>query len=279
MSETVLITGATSGIGAEFARQFAARGCNLVLVARAQGPLQETAAALRGRWRVDVETIAADLLDDDGLGSVLARLRPGGDPEASGESEAGGESEATGSARQPGRGSAPVTVLVNNAGYGLVRPFADNPLAEEVRHLRIHVEVPVSLAHAALASMRPRGAGTIINVASVAGFIPRGTYGAAKAAMISFSRWANLTYGPEGIRVTAVCPGFVHTEFHQRMGADKASVPGFLWLDAGSVVRAALRDTAAGRAVSVPSARYKALTSLARVAPPSVVARLARRGR
>ncbi|TKV28640.1 SDR family NAD(P)-dependent oxidoreductase [Arthrobacter sp. NamB2] len=273
MSETVLITGATSGIGAEFARQFAARGCNLVLVARARGALQEAAVALCGRWGVDVETIAADLLNDDGLESVLARLRPGGAPEA------GEESGATGSAQQPGRGPAPVTVLVNNAGYGLVRPFADNPLAEEVRHLRIHVEVPVSLAHAALASMRPRGAGTIINVASVAGFVPRGTYGAAKAAMISFSRWANLTYGPEGIRVTAVCPGFVHTEFHQRMGADKASVPGFLWLDAGSVVRAALRDTAAGRAVSVPSARYKALTALARVAPSSVVARLARRGR
>lgn len=268
MTDTVLITGATSGIGAEFARQYAARGCALVLVARAPGPLEDTAQELRTRWGTDVETIAADLLDDDGLARVLARLRSG---------QAGPASD------QDRRGSAherpPVSVLVNNAGYGLVRPFADNTLDDEVRHLRIHAEVPLALAHAALQSMRPRGTGTVITVASVAGFTPRGTYGAAKAAMISFSRWANLTYGPEGIRITAVCPGFVHTQFHQRMGADKATVPGPLWLDAGLVVREAIRDTEAGRAVSVPSVRYKVLTALARVAPPSLVARLARRGR
>lgn len=273
MTDTVLITGATSGIGAEFAREFAERGCALVLVARAVAPLEETAAALRTRWGVDVETIAADLLDDGGLARVLARLRAAGLPDG-----ADGEPD-EGESRDGERGRAAVTVLVNNAGYGLVRPFADNPLDDEVRHLRIHVEVPLSLAHAALQSMRPRRAGTIINVASVAGFTPRGTYGAAKAAMISFSRWANLAYGPEGVRVTAVCPGFVHTDFHQRMGADKGSVPALLWLDAGLVVREALRDTAAGKAVSVPSIRYKALTALARVMPPSIVARLASRGR
>ncbi len=264
MTETVLITGATSGIGAEFARQFAARGCHLVLVARAPGPLEKTAAALRGQWGIGVEVIAADLLDEDGLARVLQRLTEAEVPQQAGGSD--------------GR-PAPVTVLVNNAGYGLVRPFADNTLDDEVRHLRIHVEVPLALAHAALQSMRPRRAGTIINVASVAGFAPRGTYGAAKAAMISFSRWANPTYEAEGIRVTAVCPGFVHTEFHQRMGADKSTVPGFLWLDAGLVVREALRDTAAGKAVSIPSIRYKALIVLARLAPSSLVARFAKRGR
>ncbi|AUZ88191.1 short-chain dehydrogenase [Arthrobacter agilis] len=269
MTGTVLVTGATSGIGAEFARQFAARGCDLVLVARAAGPLEETAAALRTRWGVQVETLAADLLDEDGLARVLARLDGGHD--------AGGTGSPAADRSQPG--VRPVTVLVNNAGYGLVRPFADNTLDDEVRHLRIHVEVPLTLAHAALQSMRPRRDGTIINVASVAGFTPRATYGAAKAAMISFSRWANLTYGPEGIRVTAVCPGFVHTEFHQRMGVDTSSVPEVLWLDAGLVVREGLRDTAAGRAVSIPSLRYKALTALARVAPSSIVARFATRGR
>lgn len=268
MIQTVLVTGATSGIGAEFARQFAARGCDLVLVARAPGPLAETAAALRSRWGVGVETIAADLLDDGGLARVLTRLR------AAGESGAAGVD-----AGSPGGLPAPVTVLVNNAGYGLVRPFADNTLDDEIRHLRIHLEAPLALAHAALRTMRPRRSGTIINVASVAGFTPRGTYGAAKAAMISFSRWANLTYGREGIRVTAVCPGFVRTGFHQRMGADEAGVPDPLWLDTGSVVRQALRDTAAGRAVSIPSARYKVLVALARVAPSSIVARLAQRGR
>ncbi|MHA7239709.1 SDR family NAD(P)-dependent oxidoreductase [Arthrobacter sp. TMS1-12-1] len=253
MTGTALITGATSGIGAEFARQLASRGCALVLVARAPGPLEEAAAALRAQG-VGVETIAADLLDDDGLARVLDRLRVVD-------------------------GRAPVTVLVNNAGHGLVRPFADNALDDEIGHLRIHVEVPLALAHAALQSMRPRRSGTIITVASVAGFTPRGTYGAAKAAMISFSRWANLAYGREGIRVTAVCPGFVRTDFHRRMGVDTSTVPAALWLDTGLVVRDALRDTAAGKAVSIPSLRYKALVALARVAPSSLVARLAARGR
>ncbi|WP_043444457.1 SDR family NAD(P)-dependent oxidoreductase [Arthrobacter sp. L77] len=254
MTETVLITGATSGIGAEFARQFAARGCDLVLVARSPGPLGDAASTYRAQG-VGVDTIAADLLDDDGLARVLDRLRT---------------AENT---------SAPVTVLVNNAGYGLVGPFADNALEDEIRHLRIHVEVPLALAHAALQSMRPRRAGTIITVASVAGFTPRGTYGAAKAAMISFSRWANVVYGREGIRVTAVCPGFVRTEFHQRMGMEASSIPAAMWLDVGLVVRDALRDTAAGKAVSVPSVRYKALVALTRVTPSSLVARLAGLGR
>ncbi|MBG6225833.1 short-subunit dehydrogenase [Arthrobacter sp. CAN_A2] len=276
MSETVLITGATSGIGAEFARQFAARGCDLVLVARSPGPLAEAAAAYRAQG-VAVEAIAADLLDDDGLARVLDRLRVAG--EGSGASRLPGAPSVTssGTGIEPGR--APVTVLVNNAGYGLVAPFADNALDDEIRHLRIHIEVPLALTHAVLQSMRPRRSGTIINVASVAGFTPRGTYGAAKAAMISFSRWANIAYGREGIRVTAVCPGFVRTEFHQRMGVDTSSVPAALWLDAGPVVRDALRDTAAGKAVSIPSLRYKALVALARVTPSSLVARLAARGR
>ena len=97
--------------------------------------------------------------------------------------------------------------------------------------------------------------------------------------MISFSRWANVAYGREGIRVTAVCPGFVRTEFHQRMGVEPSSVPAGLWLVVGPVVREALRDTAAGKAVSIPSLRYKALVGLARLAPSFLVARLAARGR
>lgn len=252
MVETALVTGATAGIGAEFARQFAAQGCSLVLVARSEGPLRETAEELRRRWGAAVEIVVADLLDDDGLARVQARLA---------------------------QAEVPVTILVNNAGYGLAEPFADNTLDDELRHLRIHVEIPLALAHTALVAMRPRRSGTIITVASVAGFTPRGTYGAAKAAMISFSRWANLTYRGEGIRVTAVCPGFVRTEFHQRMGVETSGIPSLLWLDAAQVVREALRDTAAGKGVSIPSRRYRVLTALARVVPAGLVARLAQRGR
>ncbi|KNC20245.1 short-chain dehydrogenase [Arthrobacter sp. RIT-PI-e] len=257
MTTTVLITGATSGIGAEFARQFAARGCDLVLVARSEESLGRTAADLRRTAGVEVEVLTADLLDDAARNRVLERIRAGGD----------------------GSGVPAVDVLVNNAGYGLPTSFADTSLEDEIDHLRIHVEVPLALAHGALQVMRRNGEGTVINVASVAGFVPRGSYGAAKAAMISFSRWANVAYGRDGVRVTALCPGFVHTDFHQRMGVDKGGIPRLLWLDAGFVVREALRDTAAGRAVSVPGLRYRALVAAARVLPPSLVTRAASLGR
>lgn len=252
MTETVLITGATAGLGAEFAQQLAEKGSNLVLVARDAGRLEETAQRLRKDHGVAVETLAADLLEEGGLARVTARL--------SGE-------------------AVPITTLVNNAGYGLQKAFADNPFDEERRHLRIHVEVPLALAHAALQGMRQRGGGRIINVASVAGFLPRGTYGAAKAAMISFSKWANVAYGREGVTVTALCPGFVHTEFHERMGVDKGSVPAWMWLNAGQVISEGLRDSAAGKAVSIPSGKYKVLAAIARTAPSRLVTVLASRGR
>jgi hypothetical protein len=247
-----MITGATAGLGAEFARSLAARGSNLVLVARDAGRLDDAARRLRRAHGITVEVLPADLLEDGGLDRVTARL--------------------TGDA-------VPITTLINNAGYGLRQAFAENPFEEERRHLRIHVEVPLALTHAVLGGMRQRGSGHIINVASVAGFVPRGTYGAAKAAMISFSRWANLAYGKEGITVTALCPGFVHTEFHDRMGLDKSTIPAWMWLNAEQVVAEGLRDAAAGKAVSVPSVKYKALAAIARALPSRLAAALAARGR
>ena len=118
-----------------------------------------------------------------------------------------------------------------------------------------------------------------MNVASVAGFTPRGSYSALKAAMINFSRWANFTYRKRGVTVMALCPGLVHTEFHQRMGMDKASVPRWMWLHTEDVVRAALKDLSAGKAISIPSRRYRVLAFIARNAPSSLVATLAARGR
>ncbi len=247
-----MITGATAGLGAEFARALAARGSNLVLVARDTARLEDGARRLRRAHGVTVEVLPADLLEDGGLDRVTARL--------------------TGDAM-------PVSTLINNAGYGLRQAFAENSFEEERRHLRIHVEVPLALTHAVLGGMRQRGSGHIINVASVAGFVPRGTYGAAKAAMISFSRWANLAYGREGITVTALCPGFVHTEFHDRMGLDKSTIPAWMWLNAEQVIAEGLRDAAAGKAVSIPSVRYKALAGIARALPSPLVAGLASRGR
>ncbi len=248
---TALITGASSGLGAEFSRQLAARGADLVLVARDRAALEALAVDLGSRYRVRVEVLVADLLDPGALSAVEARVTRG------------------------------VDVLVNNAGFGLGLDFADNPLDDEVRHLRLHVEVAMRLTHAALGPMLARGSGRIVNVASVAGFVPRGTYGAAKGWLISFSRWAAVAYRPRGVTVTAVCPGFVHTNFHERLGLPRGQegvAPG-LWLEPETVVREGLRAAARGRAVSVPSLRYKLLVAASRLLPDRLVVRAAGRGR
>jgi short-subunit dehydrogenase len=250
---TALITGASAGLGAEFARQLARRRADLILVARSIGPLEELAGELRSAHGVAVEIITADLAVAEDVERVAARLRDASDP---------------------------VDLLVNNAGFGLPLHFADNDIDDEVRHLRVHVEAPMRLMHAALQTMRGRG-GRIINVASVAGFISRSTYSACKSWLIGFSRWANTEYARDGVTVTALCPGFVHTTFHERMGLEKGQegVPSILWLQAPDVVRAGLRDAARGTAVSIPSLRYKAVVALSGVLPRSLTAGVARRGR
>lgn len=250
---TALITGASAGLGAEFARQLAQRGADLVLVARSGASLETLAHELREIHGISADVLAADLVTDDGMKLVVERIA---DP------------------------LHPIDLLINNAGFGLPLHFADNDIEDEVRHLRVHVEAPMRLMHAALGSMRGRG-GRIVNVASVAGFISRSTYSACKQWLIGFSRWANAEYAGDGVTVTAVCPGFTHTSFHERMGLapGKEGIPAIAWLKAPDVVRAGLRDAAHGRAVSVPSLRYKFVVALTRVLPPSLTAGAARRGR
>ena len=249
---TALITGATAGIGAEFARQLADQGHNVVLVARDATRLQAKADELEERYGIRAEVLPADLADDGGVAAVVARLT------------------------DPAR---PVEILVNNAGIGLLRSFAENDIAEESRHLKLHVETAMQLTHAALQGMLARHSGRIINVASVAAFLPRGSYSAAKSWLVSFSRGANLAYSKQGVTVTAVCPGFTHTEFHDRMGMDKTATPRWMWLQAERVVREGLADNARGRAVSIPTKRYKVLTAAARVLPDRLVAGPPRRAR
>ena len=137
----------------------------------------------------------------------------------------------------------------------------------------------MQLTHAALQGMLSRCSGRIINVASVAAFLPRGSYSAAKAWLVSFSRWANLAYSKSGVNVTAVCPGFTHTEFHDRMGMDKTVTPRWMWLQAERVVREGLADNAKGKAVSIPAKRYKVLTAAARILPDRLVTGPARRAK
>ena len=254
MTPTSLITGASSGLGTEYARQLARRGDRLVLVARDTARLEALTSELRSAGAGAVEVLAADLCSAEGVAAVADRLA------------------------DPAR---PVRTLVNSAGFGLPLSFETNDIEDEVRHLRLHDEVPMRLMHAVLPSMLAARSGVIINVASVSAFMPRSTYGAAKAWLVLFSRWANDRYRARGVTVTAVCPGYTHTDFHARLGLAKGEegIPRWMWLQAPRVVAESLRDVGRGRAVSVPSRRYRAIYTISRFAPSRLMARLAARGR
>lgn len=249
---TALVTGPTAGIGAAFARQLAERGHDLVLVARDQARLNALADELRSRYGVEAEVLVADLADREQLARVEGRVA---DPDR------------------------PVHVLVNNAGFGHKRPFLENSVEDEQQMLDVLVTAVLRLTHAALGAMVARGDGQIVNVSSIAGYLPRGTYSAAKAYVTSLSRWADATYRDRGVRVMALLPGFTKTEFHARMDVSRRSAPSWMWLDADRVVREALADLDAGRPVSIPSRRYKALAALSRVVPLRVLTRFQRVGR
>jgi short-subunit dehydrogenase len=237
-----LITGATAGIGHEYARQLAARGDDLVLVARDGTRLEQVAEELRRAHQVEVEVLVADLVDRADLARVEARLADRDHP---------------------------VDLLVNNAGFGLKKRFLDNTADEETAMLEVLVTAVLRLSHAALGAMAERGHGGIINVSSVAAFLPRGSYSAAKAWVNSFSEWAHLEYRSRGVTVMALCPGFTKTEFHERMQVKRGD--GFMWLDADFLVRKSLEDFDKGRAYSVPGAQYKTITALSKAIPNRVL--------
>ncbi|MCP3422308.1 SDR family NAD(P)-dependent oxidoreductase [Nocardioides pinisoli] len=239
---TSLITGATAGIGHEYAVQLAARGDDLVLVARDSARLEQVAEDLRRAHGVEVEVLVADLTDRAQLATVEARLADR---------------------------DRPVDLLVNNAGFGLKKRFLDNSVDDETAMLEVLVTAVMRLSHAALGAMAERGHGGIINVSSVAAFLRRGTYSASKAWVNSFSEWAHLEYGSRGVKVMALCPGFTKTEFHQRMEVKRGE--GFMWLDVEFLVRTSLEDFDKGRAYSIPGAQYKAIRALTAVIPNRVL--------
>jgi len=247
-----LVTGPTSGIGRSFARALAARGHDLVLVARNEDRLAETADELRSTYGIAVEVLPADLVDRAQLAKVEARLADRGEP---------------------------VRLLVNNAGFGLRGRFLDNDLAQEQAQLDVLVTAVMRLTHAALGTMLAERRGQIVNVSSMAGFLQRGSYSAAKSYVTKLSQWAHHEYAGQGVQVMAVCPGFVRTEFHQRLGSDTDSAPRLLWLDPDRLVAEALADLDAGRALSIPSKRYKAIAVVVRVVPASLQQRFQGLGR
>ncbi|MGW1770822.1 SDR family NAD(P)-dependent oxidoreductase [Streptomyces sp. NPDC002104] len=246
MTTTVLITGASAGLGAAFARGFAAKGCDLVLVARDKDRLEAVAAGLAREYGAVCEVLPADLLDTGGLGAVAERLADR---------------------------ARPVDILVNNAGFGLPAPFPYNPVEDEERMLDLLVKVPLRLTHAVLPGLRERRRGAVVNVSSVAGLLPTGTYGAAKAWITAFSESLRVDMAPYGVRVLAVVPGFTRTEFQERAGMDVSALSEAVWLEPGDVVARALKDLARRRPVSITGRRYQAYALAARHLPRGFVAR------
>jgi uncharacterized protein len=236
-----LITGATSGIGLTFARTLALRGHDIVLVARDSERLDQVASELRAH-RVTVDVISADLSDRDQLAGVEAHVR-----------------------------ERPVEILVNNAGFGVQQRFSTGDLEAEQRMLDVLVTATMRLTRAALPHMMERGSGAVLNVSSVAGWITGGTYSAAKAWVTVFSESLAVELAGTGVHVTAVCPGYTHTEFHQRASMQMDGVPEWMWLDSQQVVDRALVDVRKGRPVSVAGRQYKALSLAAQYLPRPLV--------
>jgi hypothetical protein len=246
---TALVTGATAGIGAAFARQLAARGTDLVLVARDAARLESAAVQLR-TFGVAVEVLPADLASDEGCARVEWRCGEG------------------------------VDLLVNNAGLGTKGAFHEADREAEEHLLRLNVRSVMRLTHAALPPMIERGSGAVVNVSSVAGFTPGGraaTYSASKAWVTTFSESLHVQYASSGVRVLALAPGFTRTEFHSRGEMDTSGIPERMWLDADDVARTALQDLDRGRSLSVPGAQYKVIVAATRLIPPSLQRKVVRR--
>jgi short-subunit dehydrogenase len=252
---TALVTGASAGIGREFCHQLAARGYDLIVVARDAARLYALASELGSANGVKVEVLPADLTRDEDVGRVADRV--GTDPV--------------------------LTMVVNNAGFGTVGSLATAPPLQQEAMLRLHVLAPMRLTRAALPGMLSRRRGAVINVSSVAGFIyspGNVNYCASKAYLTTFTEGLALELAGSGVAAQALCPGFTHTEFHQRMGPDSRPRPRFMWLTANGVVRASLRQLdRGGPVVCVPGFRYKVLVAVLGLLPRRAVGWLTGRRR
>ena len=252
MGGLAVITGASSGIGAAFARALAARGQNLLLVARRRDRLEELAASLSREHRIQAEPMTADLLAAEDLQRVEERLRSTGDLE----------------------------LLVNNAGFGTRGLFYRTDLAGQDDMHRLHVVATMHLTHAALPGMMQRNQGGIINVSSVAGFwqAPGNvSYCATKAWMNSFTAGLAIETAGTNVRVQALCPGYTYSEFHDRAGIDRSKIAKGFWMTAQEVVGDSLRGLEAGKVFVIPGWRYKLAVFLMKRIPSTVLVPIAKR--
>ncbi len=244
---TALITGATAGIGAAYAKLLAKEGFDLVLVARDLPRLKGVAKELSKLYKIKAETIKADLTKPAQLAKVEKRLA---------------------------NNSKPIEVLINNAGFGLKDSFLVSNLAREQELLDVLVTAPMRLSHAVLPGMIKRNSGSIVNVSSVASFIAGGTYSAAKSYLTVFSEYLHTELRDTNIKVSALCPGFTRTEFHARGKMKMSGLPNYMWTAVDQVVAKSWRYVKAGKVICIPGWQYMLLSSIARIAPRPVVRKL-----
>ena len=242
MSKWALVTGATAGIGESFSRMLASKGFNIALVARDEARLHERAAGLREKYGVQTFVLPADLATDSGCAAVEEYIK---------------EFE--------------IEVLINNAGFGINKPFTASALDAEQDLLDVLVRTPMRLMHILLPQMKARNSGTIINVSSVASFIAGGTYSASKSYLTVLSESLHTELRGTNVKISALCPGFTRTEFHERGRMKMKGLPDFMWLDSDQLVAQSWSDAQTGKAVSVPGWQYKLLVGFISILPRRIV--------
>ena len=245
MQSWALVTGATVGIGESFTRLLAQNGYNIVLVARDLPRLQERAKALESTFGITTKVIQADLATDAGCKVIEDFIA-----------------------------NNQIDVLINNAGFGINKAFTMSQLEVEQQLLDVLVRTPMRLMHVVLPGMKERNKGVIINVSSVAGWIAGGTYSASKSYLTVLSESLHTELSSTHVKVSALCPGFTRTEFHQRGRMSMKGLPAFMWLNSDKLVAAGWKDAVGGKAVSVPGWQYQLLTFVMRNAPRPMVRKI-----
>ena len=245
MQSWALVTGATVGIGESFTRLLAHNGYNIVLVARDLPRLQERAKTLESTFGIATTVIQADLATDAGCKTIEDFIA-----------------------------NNQIDVLINNAGFGINKAFTMSQLDAEQQLLDVLVRTPMRFMHVALPGMKERNKGVIINVSSVAGWIAGGTYSASKSYLTVLSESLHTELSSTNVKVSALCPGFTRTEFHQRGRMSMKGLPAFMWLNSDKLVAKAWKDAVGGKAVSVPGWQYQLLTFVMRNAPRPMVRKI-----
>lgn len=234
-----VITGPTSGIGLAYAQQLATEGYELLLIGRSEEKLKNLQSQLKAPSQIYV----ADLSIHDQIIKTANHLKE----------------------------LAQIDILINNAGFGSSKPFSENSLEEEIEQVEVLVKAVMVLTHAVLPKMKKANSGMVLNISSVAAWLPTGSYAAAKSYVTSFTEAIAAELKGTKVQVTAVAPGYTKTKFFDRSQMDDEEVPSWLWLTPEQVASESLKDARSGQLISVPGAQYKAMSTVSRSLPRPLV--------